>query len=128
MSGMSRRAWGRLVISLMITGAVAFVGALAWSAWRVYRLPVAQRTDAVGFGQFLLALVGAATAAIGAVGKRLAPSARRSTEAVEGQWTRAAGERRLLEPAPIPVRWRRSSLPIAGPVSAAVGAPGAPAR
>jgi hypothetical protein len=41
--------------------------------------------------------------------------------AVKDQWTRAAGDRGLLEPEPIPVRWRRSVLPVAGPVSAAVG-------
>ena len=41
--------------------------------------------------------------------------------AVAEQWTRAALERRLLHPEPIPVQWARSSLPLAGPVSAAVG-------
>ena len=40
--------------------------------------------------------------------------------AIKDQWTRAAGERGLLEPEPIPVRWRRPSLALAGPVSAAV--------
>ena len=33
---------------------------------------------------------------------------------------RAAGDRRLLEPQPIPVRWARPSVPLGGPVSAAV--------
>jgi hypothetical protein len=40
--------------------------------------------------------------------------------AVEVQWTRAAGERELLEPAPIPVRWHRSAMPFTGPLTAAV--------
>jgi len=40
--------------------------------------------------------------------------------AVEAEWTRAAGERGLLEPEPIPVRWRRPAGPFAGPVAAAV--------
>ena len=40
--------------------------------------------------------------------------------AVDAQWTRAAGERGLLEPEPIPVRWHRSAAPVAGPTAAAV--------
>ena len=53
--------------------------------------------------------------------------------AVKDQWTRAAADRGLLEPEPIPVRWQKPSLPVAGPVSAAVGSqrfpplPGLPA-
>ena len=36
------------------------------------------------------------------------------------QWSRAALERQLVQPEPIPVRWMSSSRPLAGPVSAAV--------
>jgi hypothetical protein len=35
------------------------------------------------------------------------------------QWTMAANDRRLVHPAPLPIRWHRSSEPVAGPVSAA---------
>jgi hypothetical protein len=35
------------------------------------------------------------------------------------QWTAAANDQRLVHPAPLPVRWRRSSAAVAGPVSAA---------
>jgi hypothetical protein len=42
--------------------------------------------------------------------------------AVSGQWTRAAAERGLLAPEPIPVRWRRPSVPLAGPAAAAAAA------
>jgi hypothetical protein len=35
------------------------------------------------------------------------------------QWTAAANDRRLMHPAPLPIRWRRSTAPVAGPVSAA---------
>lgn len=35
------------------------------------------------------------------------------------QWTAAVNDRRLVHPAPLPIRWRRSSEPVAGPVSAA---------
>ena len=37
------------------------------------------------------------------------------------QGTKAADERGLLTPEPIPVRWRRPSLPLVGPALAAVG-------
>jgi hypothetical protein len=40
--------------------------------------------------------------------------------AVDAEWTRAAGERGLLEPEPIPVRWQRPAAPFTGPVTAAV--------
>jgi Zn-dependent protease with chaperone function len=40
--------------------------------------------------------------------------------AVDEEWTRAAGERGLLEPEPIPVRWRRPAASLTGPVEAAV--------
>ena len=40
-------------------------------------------------------------------------------ELVRDQWTRAAGDRRLLHPEPIPVRWGKPAQPLAGPVSAA---------
>jgi hypothetical protein len=40
--------------------------------------------------------------------------------AVYEEWTRAAGERGLLEPEPIPVCWQRPAVPVAGPVVAAV--------
>jgi hypothetical protein len=42
-------------------------------------------------------------------------------QVVHGQWRRAAVERVLVTPAPIPVRWSVSDLPVAGPVAAAVG-------
>jgi transcriptional regulator with XRE-family HTH domain len=42
-------------------------------------------------------------------------------EQVAMQWLRAAQERRLLNPAPIRVRWRLSELPVAGPLADAVG-------
>jgi hypothetical protein len=34
------------------------------------------------------------------------------------QWRAAANERRLVRPAPLPIRWRRATVPVAGPVSA----------
>ena len=39
--------------------------------------------------------------------------------AMRAQWEQAAAERGLLHPAPLPIRWRRSADPVAGPPSAA---------
>ena len=67
------------------------------------------------------------------LGRPLSELADSLAAAVMEQWTRAALERRLVQPEPIPVRWGRSSRPLAGPVSAAVGSrqfpplPGLPA-
>ncbi len=116
-------------------GVALVVAALAWWAWRTSRLPEDQRGDASGFGQFLLAALGLALAAIGWLLRRQTQDIRRSpaevapllATAVTAQWTRAAGERGLLEPAPIPIRWRRSPLPVTGPPSAALGTPDRPA-
>jgi hypothetical protein len=42
--------------------------------------------------------------------------------AVTDQWTSAAADRGLLVPDPIPVRWRRPSVPLTGPAAAAADA------
>jgi hypothetical protein len=42
-------------------------------------------------------------------------------EQVRVQWSNAAAERRLMQPTPIPVRWRWSNLPVTGPLLDAVG-------
>ena len=53
-------------------------------------------------------------------GKELGRLADLLAGAVDADWTRAAGERGLLEPEPIPVRWQRPAAPFVGPVTAAV--------
>lgn len=42
-------------------------------------------------------------------------------QGMRAQWRKAATEQGLLTPAPIPVGWSLSALPVAGPVAAAVG-------
>jgi len=39
------------------------------------------------------------------------------------QWTAAASDRRLTHPGPLPIRWTRATVPVAGPVSATTGYP-----
>ncbi len=41
------------------------------------------------------------------------------TDASWNQWAAAANDRRLLHPAPLPTRWRRSAAAVTGPASAA---------
>jgi len=52
---------------------------------------------------------------------KLAILADRLAEVMKDQWTQEANRRGLLTPEPIPVMWRRPSLPLAGPTTAAVG-------
>ncbi|NYH77130.1 hypothetical protein FHR84_000444 [Actinopolyspora biskrensis] len=52
----------------------------------------------------------------------------RLATAVWNEWAQAIEERKLLHPQPLPVRWRRSQHPVAGPVSAATGSTSTGAR
>lgn len=48
--------------------------------------------------------------------------------AMHNQWQQAALERRLLEPVPLPIRWNRSTRPVAGPPAAATTTGDGPPR
>jgi hypothetical protein len=119
---------------IVITGAMA--ASIVW-AYLVWRSP--HRSDLASYGQYLIALVvlvggviawawrwrlsissgyGPPTAA------ELDELADRLTQVVKDEWTRAANERRLLAPGPIPVKWRWPSVPIAEAVSTVLGAQG----
>ena len=91
------------------------------------------RTELEAFAGFALSVTGVAAGWIawvwrarsrqarGAVaGQELGRLADLLAEAVDQEWTRAAGERGLLEPEPIAVRWHRSAAPFAGPAAAAL--------
>ena len=109
-----------------IVAVVAVSGAVVWAVWRS-----PQRINLATFGAFAVAVI---VPAVGLVvyltrvrqagdtgrGRPLDEVADSLAVMVTEQWTRAALERRLLQPAPIPVHWERSSRPLAGPVSAAV--------
>jgi hypothetical protein len=105
---------------------VAVSGAVMWAVWRS-----PQRSDLSTFGAFAVAvIVPLVSLVIYLTNVRQAGETVRSrpldevtdslAAVVTEQWTRAALERRLLQPGPIPVLWERSSKPLAGPVSAAV--------
>ncbi|RLK54419.1 NACHT domain-containing protein [Actinokineospora cianjurensis] len=101
---------------------------LGWWVLQVTLLTDTERTNASGYGQFVLAAAGLLLTAGGLVADRR--DATRNTPSLDEvadalavatrtQWTAAAADRRLLHPVPLPIRWRRSPLSVAGPVSAA---------
>ncbi|MEU0886175.1 hypothetical protein ABZ345_47030 [Lentzea sp. NPDC005914] len=89
-----------------------------------------ERGNASGYGQFVLAVVGLLIIVGGWVVKTFAPveapELDRLTDALalamRNQWEDAANDRRLLQPAPLPVRWCRTAERVAGPVAAASSA------
>jgi hypothetical protein len=102
---------------------IAAAGALLWAVYRSH-----QRSDLSTFGAFAVAVIVAVASLVVYLSKLRRPGVTRPLSeladslavAVGEQWTHAALERRLLEPEPIPVQWKRSSRPLAGPVAAAV--------
>ena len=118
---------------------IAVAGILVWAVWQS-----PHRGDLSTFGGFVVAVIAPVASLIFYLAKLRRPGdtglsrplselADSLAAAVMEQWTRAAQERRLLQPEPIPVRWARSPRPLAGPLSAAVGSrqfpplPGLPA-
>jgi hypothetical protein len=105
---------------------IAAAGALVWVVWRS-----PHRSDMSTFGAFAVAVIVPVASLVvyltkvrqaGGMGRGrpLSELADFLAGAVTEQWTRAALERRLVQPEPIQVRWGRSSRPLAGPVSAAL--------
>lgn len=133
----TRAAWPVAAIAVVVFGTV-------WVVYAVWQS--SQRYNLANFGSYAAAVAVAAAALI----SRMCGAARRQSSvapnaleldhladvlagSVKDQWTRAAADRGLLQSEPIPVRWRKSSLAVAGSVSAAVGSvrfqpiPGLPA-
>jgi hypothetical protein len=121
----ARGLWPVVVVAAIVSGTL-------WLVYAVWRSP--HRNDLATFGSYVAAVAVVAAALITRaweVRTRQSADALQATEldelpdlfarAVKDQWTRAAADRGLLQPDPIPVRWKRSSLPVAGPPSAAVG-------
>ena len=105
---------------------VAVSGAVLWIVWRS-----PQSSNLSTFGAFAVAVIVPVVSLVVYLtkvrqagdtgrGRPLDEVADCLAVVVTEQWTRAALERRLLQPGPIPVHWERSSKPLAGPVSAAV--------
>lgn len=109
-----------IVVVIAVSGTVILV---------VWRSP--QRSDLSTFGAFAVAVIVPVAGLVAYLtkvrqpgdtgrGRPLDEVADSLAAAVTEQWSRAARERRLLQPEPIHVQWERSSRPLAGPVSAAV--------
>ena len=107
--------------------AVAVMVGLA-TVWRS-----SDRAGLEGFAGLAISVAGVAAGWIGwvwrardrqlrgvASAKKLGRLADLLAGAAEAEWRRAAGERGLLEPEPIAVRWRRPALPLTGPAAAAL--------
>lgn len=116
--------------SLVVVGVVLIVAATVLAV-RLYFLPPGQRDAVLTYVQFVLALVGVVITVLGLLRDVRRPADPRPVDtlvdllaqAVRGQWRKAATERALVTPAPIPLRWSLTHLPVAGPVEAAVGDP-----
>ncbi|MDQ2709027.1 MAG: hypothetical protein M3Z25_15945 [Actinomycetota bacterium] len=120
----------RLLISvglvLVVGAGVVLVG--------VFRLPAADRNDVAGFWGFALGVAGAVVSLWGWLRRVWRPIDLRPVntladllaEGVHGQWRKAATERVLLTPPPIPIRWSLCSLPVAGDLTAALDGPFTP--
>jgi len=117
------RRWVRARV-LTVGALCLFLGAALW-AWWVHSLGSA----ASGYGQFVLALVATVLLLLDRLRRMSRPAESRPLEdvadllaaAVQRDWTGVATERKLLTPAPIPLRWTLATLPVAGPPQAAAG-------
>jgi hypothetical protein len=105
---------------------IAVTGTLVWLVWRS-----PHRSDLSTFGAFAVAVIVPVASLVVYLtkvtqagdtgpGRPLDELADSLAVAVTEQWTRAALERLLLQPEPIPVQWQGSARPLAGPTSAAV--------
>lgn len=115
---------------LVVAGVVLIGVAVALAVW-LYVLPSGQRDDVLKYVQFVLGLIGLVITVLGllrdvrrpAEPRPFATLAELLAQAVHTQWRAAATERVLVTPAPIPVGWSQSNLPVAGPLGAAIGDP-----
>jgi hypothetical protein len=121
------RWWPLVAISL-------FLAAGFWVLYAVWRSP--HRSGLIAYGGFAVTVVTLLAGWIAwawrtrarpadptAAGQDLDRVADLLAMAVKTQWDRAAGERGLAAE-PIPVSWRRPSLPLAGSIAAAAGSVG----
>jgi hypothetical protein len=104
-----------------------FLGAGIWGWW-VHDRPTASTTPSA-YGQFVLALIATVLLVLDWLGRisrsvelrPLQDVADLLAGAVQREWIKAATERKLLIPAPIPIRWTPTTLPAADQPQAAVG-------
>ncbi|MEV4050039.1 hypothetical protein AB0J55_02525 [Amycolatopsis sp. NPDC049688] len=113
---------------LVAAGIALLVAGLGWWTLQVTLLEPGERSNASGYGQFVLAAFGVVLTVWQAFGGKVR-SGRAAADAdaltdtlaavVQRQWTAAATERGLLQPEPLPIRWHLSSQPVAAPPASA---------
>lgn len=121
------RSWWSLGAVTVVAIAVALVLYLMWRSPRrddlatygAFALPVA--VVVAGWFAWAWRRSKASRAEIGTGSENLDGAADQLAAAVEAQWEKAAGERRLTGADPIRVSWSRPSLPMATPLAAAMG-------
>src|SRR5262249_19377384 len=120
-------AWPKILGRGLLAGIVILImGGSGLVAVKVAHLPANDQSAAIQLWSFVLTALGSVITLVGAAAKILTPAPappvdewlRLLATASWNQWTAAANDRRLLRPAPLPIRWRRSTAPVAGPVSA----------
>jgi hypothetical protein len=114
-----------------MAAAIVFMAAAGALVWWIWRAP--NRDDLSTFGAFVIAVATIAITVLGLLRKASQGDAGQGQTADEladslagavgSQWKKAAMERGL-RPEPIPVRWKRSVLPLAGRVSAPAASQG----
>lgn len=109
------------------------VGAVCWLLYVVWQSP--HRSDLATYGAFAFPIVLLAAGWVTWAWRRARTSpansateeenlnhaADRLAAAVRAQWEKAAGERGLTGASPIPVTWGKPSVPMTGPLAAAIG-------
>jgi hypothetical protein len=121
----------RLGDRVLIGAGLVLVASAGVVLAEVFRLPPSERNDVFGLWGFALALIGAVFSVLGWLRRVRSLRDPRPvntladllSQGVHGQWRKAAAERVLLTPAPIPVHWSLSSLPVTGDLTAALNGP-----
>ncbi len=119
-----------------LAGALLIIAAVVSLVAQLAVLPPLDRGIAVPYRSFLLAALGLAITVVSFVVKAFSSTSappideqlQQLAADLNEQWTKAADERRLRIPLPLPIRWRRCDLPVAGPISAATDSPDSRAR
>lgn len=121
-------AWPKILGRGLLTGIVILTtGGLGLLVVRVGYLPTRDQTTAIQFWSFALTALGSVITIVSLAAKALIPTPppqpdellRLLAKASRDQWQQAATERQLLDPAPLPIRWRHSTAQVAGPDEAA---------
>jgi hypothetical protein len=115
---------------LAAASVLVIAGSVVWVIW-LFSLSPGERSEALKLGGFIIPLALAVITVLGSLSRALRPMepqpinvlADSLAQAIQIQWRKAADERALLTPAPIPVRWSISALPITGTVEASIGSP-----